>query len=286
MNKIIKSVSDITLGILGAVAISGALAGCGASGEDISDEVEIIDGGELGQAEQAVQAKKTPGFGFGLQTGAAGLRCSLTSTGQTCSAPSKKTFVYHVTSGGGSGFSSAEALLIRSDVQSVALSAGHTWTHTTSIGSADVVIQRGAVSGNLSNNIDGYVSVTFGGVTSLTDSLPGNYQSHSTAVATLDYADADNKGANATEDARLKTHMTRNAIVKIMGIGSQTTILAPAPVDGCGALNCRFASSRAVTPFQPNVVNFSRGEKCAIDAYAPSTSPGSFVYEAAVCAFD
>lgn len=208
-----------------AIALAAALTfACGASVEDGSDiELESID--------QPYIALNSASKQWGARTGGDHLACDKVTSGQVCSFAKFKTIELARPNSWDTG---AKQRLdgCRSGLASAYGAAGWTFNVVDSASTPGsnvvrVLYQNAAVSGSLTNNIKNYASVSFVSPTALTEGLnggtpAGQYQTHGSCIANIDFTDIFNKSANSGEDDRLFDHAFCHAAALCMGVGART----------------------------------------------------------------
>jgi len=210
-----------------------ALAACGAPPED--ETIDSFD--ELGQAEQGLGAKETDTHQFGTTPG--GMRCTKTTSGQTCNflrvKPNVKVCVDYtlpISPGPLDGITGAYASNGLVTVDNAAPSYAFDYSNndlgfgcaTTGALGNHIVIRNGTISGSSSsNNKNDFARPVFSDLVNLNEQagVVGNYASAGNCIITYDAAKCRAKGATSSEDERYCTNAVAFAVAGCLGIGGQ-----------------------------------------------------------------
>jgi hypothetical protein len=207
-------------------ALAAMALACGAASEPGD---EALEEGAIGTIEQPYIYLDSATKQWGSQTGANRLACNKTSSSQVCSFARHKCIELARNPASFTTTENSVLAGLRLELDNEYPNWTFTLVDSAAAPAANCVrllYQKGAVSGTLSSNIDGYRSVTFVSPVSLTEgqhpglAAPvGNYQRHGSCIATIDATDVNNKGANAAEDERLMDHAMGSSAIVCMGVG-------------------------------------------------------------------
>mgnify|MGYP001587797310 CR=1 FL=1 len=266
VNKFISGMADISLAFVASAAISGALAGCGASGEDISDDVDIIDAGEIGEAGQAFSAPTSPSFQLGSQTGGSRQRCNRTSSGQVCQIPPRKDMTW---CGSGDGAYINDMVGVVNGFDDVPgwsfpLAATLFSPCSAVFRNIEVISQSDGcgANGTASNDVKDYVCNTFSQTTGLSEAagVVGSYQTSVLCQVKVDFTQLLAKGTTDAIDHFYYKHAVAHGVAACLGIG------------GRAGFASTYASRQALAGVAVAVL--SPGEVCTLQAFsAPSNGP-------------
>lgn len=236
---------------------AGWLVACG--GQELEDGAQAIDFDdaetiELATAEQELSAPSGPSRGYGLSTAATRNTCSTSSTGQSCLVPRGDKTVTYCLDG---GFDSSEKTSVKAGIQQID-SALQFWTFTD-VGACpnplpDLTFVGGISVGNgpSSNAMSAFASVTPTNLASVTESVPGTWQSYAKVLVNVDNADID------ARSFAIYNHVGGYAAAMFTGLGSR-------------ADTANSYTNRDVTV--PGVsVSLTSGEVCKANNYSMSSS--------------
>jgi hypothetical protein len=266
--------------LLCLMLVGSTLLACGGAEDDSDLAEDEVDFGVLEQA-MLVDLPK-----FGISTAASHIACSATGpSGQVCHIPRTKVFTYCLSDAGGA-WVSPDIGNIDNAMTSVNAALNNQFTFAkvnvtqgtcTSAGSATatVKIRKGTCSGGSgSSNIEAYGCMTTSFVNSLTENLPGTWNSHAGGTITLDMVDIATKGGNAV---CVLQHGVRHQAMNLAGLGYDSS-----QPDVLGAL----ASSQSITPFAFNGFcvhsQASNREKCTANTFN-NAATGSFGFRTTTC---
>jgi hypothetical protein len=255
-----------------ALLCAGAIAiGCGGQYQDTATDEWSSD---LGQTEQPLAAN---GPNYGISTAASHIVCDKVNSGQSCVVPKSLQLTYCYT-----GFTAAQQSRFDSDFGNFnSENAQHFSFGRALISTADClagVAGSGAIKvrpgtgncsgGGTSGTIDSYVCFVPGGLTALTESVPGTWQRWAGGDIFVDSSDLITQ--DGTVSGCVGDHGIRHAAAAAAGLGANN----PSCANDLGAC----MTDRSITPktFNGTCVHaqLSNQEKCEASSYTlnPQTS--------------
>src|SRR5688572_16252724 len=235
----------------------------------VNGEVKLAEPEEvgLGTARQAMGAKETADYQFGVGSGSTRLQCSVSNTFQTCSVPNTRTATFFIDPAGFGppGTSYNDEMFKYVDQLRAQLTPEWTITEVF-VDSPEPTwhFKNAACSGSFtSNSIAAFscLSLDDSG-TSVTEGtgVAGQYRVHTDCDAFIDMDDINARGLTGLEELRLLRHATGHVSLGCLGLGGRQDTGANA-----------FASRMLVdVNFSPAVI--STGERCRARSFVSSTN--------------
>jgi hypothetical protein len=253
---------------LGLTLFLAFVAACG--GPELSEDDQLIDHEqaeelELATVEQELSAPSSPTGGFGISSAGTRNLCNTTSSGQSCfvNGGGNKSIPYCL-----SGFTTSNRADVKSGITAVDGQIGWSFTDMgdcavgNTLLNSELFLQAASNIGNgpSSDALSAYMSTSVTGtVGTLTESVPGTWQSFTKLGVAVDVADI-----NARSFTIFK-HVGAHSAALITGLGSRT--------GGVTSWTNRTVGS-AGPGTSPALTN---GEVCKANAYSTS-STGTWAY--------